>query len=226
MGLQSRVFAAILGMLAIVVLMMVLLWQRQQDSQHQVSDVTRAAMHELISEQLRVDGEAEVRQLSDALTNPLYYFDLDAIGTLARAALRESDVDYVLVYDPQGRILHDGSGDIAAYGQPMGDALAKEVIAAPGPHARASQQVLDVSSPILIGDQRLGGVRIGYSLAGMARAEEQAMQGLRTRIADRREARLQLPLALDAALSRLPLALLFLPQDQALALLPGLVEVE
>ena len=54
----------------------------------------------------------------------------------------------------------------------------------------------------------------------------QADKGLRTRLADRREARQQLPLALDAALSRLPLALLFLPQDQALALLPGLVEVE
>jgi len=51
-------------------------------------------------------------------------------------------------------------------------------------------------------------------------------KGLRTRLAERRQARLPLPLALDAALSRLPLALLFLPQDQALALLPGLVEVE
>ena len=182
MGLQSRVFAGIAGMLVMVVLMMVLLWQRQQVAQHEVSDVTRAAMHSLISEQVRVDGEAEVRQLADALTNPLYYFDLDAIGGLARSALRESDVEYVLVYDTQGRILHDGSGDIAAYGQPMGDVLAKEVIAAQGPHTRASGQVMDVSSPILIGDQRLGGVRIGYSLASMARAEEQAMRGLRDRI--------------------------------------------
>ena len=133
MGLQSRFFAAILLLLALLVLVMVLVWQRQQSTQHEVSEVTRVAMHGLLSEQLRVDGEAEVRQLADGLANPLYFFDLDAIGALARAALRESDVDYVLVYDPQGRILHDGSGDIAAYGQPMGDALAKEVIAARGP---------------------------------------------------------------------------------------------
>ena len=182
MGLQSRFFAAIVVLLGIVVVVMLLLWQRQQATQHEVSEVTRVAMRDLISEQVRMDGEAEVRQLAEALANPLYYFDLDAIGTLARAALRESDVDYVLVYDPQGRILHDGSGDIAAYGQPMGDALAKEVIAASGPHTRAAGQVLDVSSPILIGDQRIGGVRIGYSMAGMARAEEQAMRGLRGRI--------------------------------------------
>ena len=51
-------------------------------------------------------------------------------------------------------------------------------------------------------------------------------KGLQARIEARREAKNQLPLALSAALSRLPLSLLFLPQDQALALLPGLIEVE
>jgi diguanylate cyclase (GGDEF)-like protein len=182
MGLQPRVFAAVMGLLAIVVLALVLVWQRQQESRHEVSHVTRAAMHKLISEQLRVDGEGEVQQLSEALANPLYYFDLEAIGQLARAALREADVEYVLVYDPDGRILHDGSGDIAAFGQQMGDALAKEVVAARGPHTRAQGQVLDVSSPVMIGEERLGGVRIGYSMAGMARAEELAMGGLRARI--------------------------------------------
>ncbi|HTL15264.1 MAG TPA: diguanylate cyclase, partial [Thermomonas sp.] len=181
-GLQSRFLAAIVLLLAVVVLLMVLLWNRQQASQHEVSRITRDAMHGLLSEQVRIDGEAEVRQLADALANPLYYFDLDAIGALARAALRESDVDYVLVFDPQGRILHDGSGDIAAYGQPMGDPLARPVIAATALHTQVSGRVLDVSSPIMIGDQRLGGVRIGYSLQGMDRAEAQAMAGLRAHI--------------------------------------------
>ena len=182
LSLQSRFYLAILLLLAVVVLVMLLLWKRQQAVQHEVSEVTRQAMHGLLSEQVRVDGEAEVRQLADALANPLYYFDLDAIGALARATLREADVEYVLVYDPDGRILHDGSGDIAAYGQPMDDPLAKEVIAAAGPHARMMGQVLDVSRPVLIGDERLGGVRIGYSMAGMARAERQAIGGLRGRI--------------------------------------------
>lgn len=183
-GLQGRFFGAIGLMLAVAVLVMVLLWNRQQASQYEVSDVTRQAMHGLVSEQVRTDGEAQVRQLADSLANPLYYFDLDAVGTLARAALRESDVDYVLVYDTQGRILHDGSGDIAAFGQPMGDPLAREVIASTGPLARARGRLLDVSRPIMIGEERLGGVRIGYSLEGMARAEEAAMLALHERIAE------------------------------------------
>ena len=83
LSLQTRFQLAILMVLGIVVLAMLLLWQRQQDSHHQVIDVTRQAMHGLLSEQVRVDGEAQVRQLSDSLANPLYYFDLDAIGTRA-----------------------------------------------------------------------------------------------------------------------------------------------
>ena len=51
-------------------------------------------------------------------------------------------------------------------------------------------------------------------------------KGLKAKLAARREAREQLPLALSAALARLPLSLLFLPPDQALALLPGTVEIE
>ncbi|MDI1251995.1 EAL domain-containing protein [Thermomonas sp.] len=205
-GLQTRFLAAILIMFVVVVLVMLQLWNRQQATQHDVSEVTRAAMHELIYEQVRIDGEAEVRQLADALANPLYYFDLDAIGALARAALRESDVEYVLVYDPAGRILHDGSGDIAAYGQPMGDPLAAEVVAANGPHTRASGQVLDISSPIMIGDQRLGGVRIGYSLVGVARAEDQSMAGLRNRIDEVGRRNLAWLLLLCAALGVIGLA--------------------
>ncbi len=204
--LQATFFAAIALMLAIVVLVMVLLWNRQQAARIEVSEATRGAMHALLSEQVRTDGEAEVRQLADSLANPLYYFDLEAIGALARAALRESDVDYVLVYDAQGRILHDGSGDIAAYGQPMGDPLAAEVVAATGPYTRLSGQVLDVSSPVMIGDQRLGGVRIGYSLVGMARAEAQSMEGLRARFEEVGRRNLAWLLLLCAALSVIALA--------------------
>ena len=206
LSLQSRFYAAILVMLGIGVLVMVLLWQRQQESQHDVSEVTRDAMHGLLSEQVRIDGEAEARQLADALANPLYYFDLDAIGVLARAALREANVDYVLVYDAQGRILHDGSGDIAAFGQPMNDPLAKQVIAARSPQALMQGQLLDVSRPVMIGEDRLGGVRIGYSLTGMARDEARAMQALRGRIDEVGRRSLLWLLLLCAALAVIALA--------------------
>lgn len=131
-SLQSRFQIVILSGLALVLLMMAGLWLREQRSQQEALAIAQENTHALLAEQMRIRGEAQVRQLADALSNPLYYFDLDAVGTLARSILRTPDVDYVLVYDRQGRILHDGSGDIAAFGQPMDDPLAAEVVAASG----------------------------------------------------------------------------------------------
>jgi diguanylate cyclase (GGDEF)-like protein len=181
-GLHARfvllVGATLLLMLAVVVLML----QRQGAMQDEVVARSRAAMHELVFERLRERGEAVSGQVADSLVNPLYYFDLDAIGVIARNVLRQPDVRYVLVYDNNGNILHDGSGDIPTYGQAMRDPLAYEAVSANGVHAQWTERVLDVSSPIKVGEQRLGGVRIGYSLDSVRAAENRASSQLGERI--------------------------------------------
>ena len=183
-SLHAR-FIALLGvtlllMLAVVALML----QRQNAMQHQVVRQSREAMHTLLFERLRAHGEAATRQLADSLVNPLYYFDLDAIGVIARDVLRQPDVRYVLVYDNNGAIIHDGSGDIPTYGQAMRDALAYEGIAASGVHAQWTDQLLDISSPIMVGDQRLGGVRIGFSLDAVRADEARASGALGARLGE------------------------------------------
>jgi hypothetical protein len=137
---------------------------------------------QLISERLKRRGESTVTQLAESLTNPMYYSDLDAIGDIARAAMRQPDVTYVLVFDPQGRIVHDGSGDIPAFGQPMNDPFAYEVVSARNTHVQSSDRVVDIASPIMIGDQRLGGVRVGFSLAAMQRDEDRATAAMHSRL--------------------------------------------
>ncbi|MFS8063650.1 MAG: diguanylate cyclase domain-containing protein, partial [Luteimonas sp.] len=183
-SLHAR-FIALLGvtlllMLAVVALML----QRQNAMQHQVVRQSRDAMHSLLFERLRTHGEATTRQLADSLVNPLYYFDLDAIGVIARDVLRQPDVRYVLVYDNNGAIIHDGSGDIPTYGQAMRDALAHEGIAASSVHAQWTDQLLDISSPIMVGDQRLGGVRIGFSLDAVRADEARASGALGARLGE------------------------------------------
>ena len=175
-GLHAKfivlVGATLLLMLAIVLLML----QRQSAMQREVVEQSRQAMHTLVFDRLRKRGESEAAQLADTLVNPLYYFDLDAIGVIARNTMREPDVRYVIVFDSDGDILHDGSGDIPTYGQAMHDPLAYEAVSAREVHAQWTDRVLDVSSPIRVGDERLGGVRIGYSLDAV-RADESAASG-------------------------------------------------
>ncbi|RZA23268.1 MAG: sensor domain-containing diguanylate cyclase, partial [Lysobacteraceae bacterium] len=127
-------------------------------------------------------GAAMVEQLADSLTNPLYFSDLDVIGTTVRAATRQPDVAYVLVYGADGNIVHDGSYDIAAYGQPMTDPLARAAINSNELLTQWSPEVVDVSQEISIGNQRIGGVRVGFSLAQARAGEERAAANLDGRL--------------------------------------------
>ncbi|MBU8976350.1 MULTISPECIES: EAL domain-containing protein [unclassified Lysobacter] len=182
MGLQAR-FLVLMGVAMLVVLALVaLLLNRQEQMRREVEGVSRQAMRTMIGQSLRRQGEATATQLAATLTNPLYYSDLDAVGALARGTLRMPDVRYVIVFDEEGKVVHDGSEDIATYGKRMDDAMAAGVIAANGLHTQFDDRVMDVSMPILIGQQRVGGVRVGYDMQAMRRFQEQAVDKLRARL--------------------------------------------
>ena len=184
-GLHAKFSVLVGATLLLMLVVVVLMLQRQGAVQRQVSGHSREAMHELVFERLREHGKALSAQVADSLVNPLYYFDLDAIGDITRGVLSQPDVGYVLVYDNKGNILHDGSGDIPTYGQAMRDPLAYEAVSAESVHAQWSDSVLDIAAPIRLGDQRLGGVRIGYSLDSVRADESRATEALETRLAAR-----------------------------------------
>ncbi|MET0582231.1 MAG: diguanylate cyclase, partial [Pseudoxanthomonas sp.] len=183
-GLQARFLVAMTITLAVVFALIAVLLQRQAMMQREVDVLGREAMQSMAADALNRRGEAMVEQLADSLTNPLYFSDLDAIGTTVRAATKQPDVAYVLVYDASGNIVHDGSYDIAAYGQPMTDPLAHDAVSSDRLLTQWSQQVMDVSEAIGIGDQRLGGVRVGYSLAEIRASEERAANNLNSRLVE------------------------------------------
>jgi len=101
----------------------------------------------------------------------MYYRDLELIGTVLRDNSRDSLVSYIRVYDLGGNLVHDGSVEIQGYGLPMGDPLAAAAVAAKGVSIQESPAVLEASAPILVGSERIGGVRVGLDLqvAGVTR---------------------------------------------------------
>lgn len=183
-SLQWRFSIVVLLVLGAMLALTLALWFRQSWDERRTVEIARQSTHELLLRQLRESGDAQVRQLADSLANPLYYFDLDKVGVLARDALRAPNVSYVLVFDREGRILHDGSGEIAAYGRPMRDALSARIVAADTPLDLQVDGQLDISSPIKVGDDRLGGVRVGYSMSAASHAEEATLVGLRRQLSE------------------------------------------
>ena len=183
-GLRAK-FAVLAGIALLVTLAVVAaMLHRQRATQDEVQALSRQSMHSLARNRMLSHGQGMVAQAADTLVNPLYYFDLDAIGGIVRNVLRQPDVTYAIVYGADGRVIHDGSGDIASYGQPMADAFAYEVLAANDVHTQSSDSLLDISAPIRIGDQRLGGVRIGYSLASVKADEDRVGTVMRGQLAE------------------------------------------
>ncbi len=173
-GLQARFAAMAAGALVVALAAVGIVLQQEERTHAEILSLSQRSMHALASQRLLARGEAISAQLADALVNPLYYFDLEAIGGAVGNVLRQPDVAYVIVFDDEGNVVHDGSQDIEVYGRRMDDAFAAAAIAAEDRHVQRDGRRLDVTMPIRIGDQRLGGVRIGYSLES-ALVDETAM---------------------------------------------------
>lgn len=180
LGLQARFMLAMLATLLVVVALALALWQRQSQTFRELTQLSAESVHELTFDELARRGSAMATQLADRLINPIYYLDLDRIGELAAAARTQPDVAYVLVYDPQGRIIHDGTRNIVSYGEPVVGLLAPDPKADSAALIQWGSGVMDATHAVVLGDERIGGVRIGFSLkalqAQQARAQAQLAQ--------------------------------------------------
>ena len=100
--------------------------------------------------------------LADSLVNPTYFFDLQRIGDVLEAGLDREQTAYILLLDAHGRILHDGSRDIARYGQQPDDAFAATAAAVRQPTVLIAERFIEVAHPIQLGDQRLATLRLAF----------------------------------------------------------------
>lgn len=199
-GLQAQFFLMVAFSVLVVSALMMLFWMRQQDVQRIVEGLSVQAIEGVLDADLRRRAEGSVERLSESLANPLYYFDLDEVGSLAKGTLRLPGVRYVLVYDADGNVLHDGTPDIPSYGKRMGDALAFEAIGARELHVQQTPRVVDVSAPVMMGGSRLGGVRVGFDRIEGHGFQNEAILGMRKQVQELGQRQLLAILLLAGAL--------------------------
>lgn len=181
LGLSGKFWTLALMALVLCAGLGYLSWRQQVGSVDGMAYMsTEAIRHAGVqTEQRRALSSAQV--VSDAIVNSLYYLDLPAIGEVVRATLRQSDVAYVLVYDVEGRILHDGSRDIPRFGQRMDDPLAASTMRARRSVVQVGGGVVDAAVPVFMGRDRIGGVRVGISLSGPSEIEVGAIASVQER---------------------------------------------
>lgn len=183
-GLQARFLTLVMVALLIAVLALGALLQRQWAMRDEVLSLSRESIQRLVVGRLREQARAVGANTAEALVNPLYNFDLEIIGRIVDDVRAQPDVEYVTVYDPEGAVIHDGTDAIASYGQVMSDRLAGAIIRSGDLLIQQNGDMLDVSSPILLGGEKLGGVRIGYTLASVQRYEADASSELSARLGE------------------------------------------
>lgn len=181
-GLQARLLVAMGLMLAVVLLVLLLLLQRQKQMREETEALGREGVHSLVDAYLRDYAGSLARQLADNLANPMYYRDLEVIGRVLRDNSRDALVSYIRVYDLDGNLVHDGSVEIPGYGLPMDDPLAAVAVSADGLRIQDSPTALEASTPIMVGSERIGGVRVGLDLQLAGRYEARNLAQLRERM--------------------------------------------
>ncbi|MBA3003501.1 MAG: response regulator [Desulfurivibrio sp.] len=170
MGLRARFSLVILALILVIVLALsgILLTQFRIANQH-AGDATARGMEKTLLHQLEQRGVVMTRFLAENLANPLYRYDLEAMNQLTGAALSQEDIMYIYVFDDQGRIVHDGHDDIPTYGQKLEDSVSLAAVQAEDLLVQQGAEAIDVALPVFIGETRLGGVRLGLSLANIRR---------------------------------------------------------
>ena len=199
-GLQGHFLLVSAVALSMVLAIVVLLLQRQSALQRETDKASRDVIHELYEQSLRDRGQSLAKMLADALRNPVYYADLDEIGSIVRGVRGQDNIGYVLVYDDHGRLVSDGSLDIPGYGMRMEDPLAAGAISATGMKVQRSYEYYDVSMPIMIGNQHIGGVRVGIRLAEIRSYEDRTSARMHAQLAKVGQRHLGLVAALLALL--------------------------
>jgi diguanylate cyclase (GGDEF)-like protein len=224
LGLRGELLLLLAAVLLVLVGLFAALWWHGKQGSEEARRLSANAMRELAREGLLSRGHALSSHLADAATNPLYYLDLAKLGELAQTTLRQPDVVYVIIYDAEGRVVHDGSGDIPAFGQPMSDPMAYEALNAQGVHGQWSDKLLDVSSPIRIGGQRIGGVRVGLSRENANRREAEVLAPLDRTLDENARAHLAWLVGLLAALVVVAIGTLVLLQRRIVSPIRELAE--
>jgi diguanylate cyclase (GGDEF)-like protein/PAS domain S-box-containing protein len=163
--LQLR-YTVAFGMVIIVVVIVLAIMFYLQSS----SVFSRIKSSNTVAMGVALHGEASKRLqnlsmiLSEDLANPLYEFDMLTMFQLLQSVAKLEDIEYVMVVDPNGIVVHDGTEILRHYGQRLSDERVLSWIATESKAlVHQKQHILEVVSPILIADELLGWVRIGLS---------------------------------------------------------------
>lgn len=131
--------------------------------------LTIRSQRNLLLEQMGDRARVGINLMELSVTAHLYRMDIFQLGTLAREAKALPDVDYAYIYDDKGRIVGDYHEDKQQFLATFSDKLSQRIIKSDETLVDIDYQkgILDISKPVILGHEKLGGIRLGFNLNPM-----------------------------------------------------------
>lgn len=170
MRLTTRIsiYFVILTIIMVLVLSSALFLQFRQ-SYSQLSTYSVKTIKQELLERTQKRGEVITALLAENLVNPFYAYDMQTIHELLTVTQNQEDILYTILYDADGKIVHTGDENLHEFGKPINDTDSFEAIKTRNKTVfHISDEVMDISVPIWIGETPLGGIKVGLSLANIS----------------------------------------------------------
>ena len=128
--------------------------------------LTIRSQRNVLLEQMAERAKAGISLMELSVTAPLYRLDIFQLGTLAREAKALPDVDYAYIYDDKGRIVGDYHEDKRLFLATFPDELSQRIIKSDETLVDIDHKegILHISKPVILGHEKLGGIRLGFDL--------------------------------------------------------------
>ncbi|MCK5376781.1 MAG: PAS domain-containing protein [Acidobacteria bacterium] len=129
--------------------------------------------HELVER-----GKLLTTVIAANATDAMALLEVRELRRLLAEVLDQENVLEAVAFDEDGRVYTDGTLENPSKHTPIGEAERRHTIASDALLVEFSGDVMTVTRPVWLGGRPLGGVRLRYSLAGLAR--DQAVLARRT----------------------------------------------
>ncbi len=131
--------------------------------------LTIRSQRNLLLEEMGDRARVGINLMELSVSAPLYRMDIYYLGAIAREAKALPDVDYAYIYDDKGRIVGDYHEDNRLYLATLPDELSQRIVKSDKIllDIDYNKEILNISKPVILGHQKLGGIRLGFNLKPM-----------------------------------------------------------
>lgn len=128
--------------------------------------LTIRSQRNLLLAQMGERAKVGINLMELSVTGALYKLDTFRLETIAREAKALPNVDYAYIFDDKGRIVGDFHEDQSQLFSTFTDELGQNIINSNATLVNTDykKHILDISKPVVLGHERLGGIRLGFDL--------------------------------------------------------------